>query len=831
MPVVAAAAFLILFILNWRGSVRSERLVTRIRTGYVPALELAIGLSQSLAVIQRSLQNAVAASDVANVLEADAAKEDMIRQIEAGRENSILDESALKELELHIQAFYSVARPAALSMIGREAGTDLTAPLGRMTRGYPALKVRLDQLLSRQKREMETAFESTQAAQRTSAGFSSAVILLGLVVLVGLSIVIGRSQELTAEALRESEKRYRQLFEGNPEPMWVYDGRTLKFLEANEAAVMRYGFSREELLAMTLRDIRTDIAVSAIREETAGPPELRLAAEVWKHRTRDGRVLDVEVTEHEISFYGRPARLALLTDVTEKRKAEELLWKSQKMLKDAQRTAHIGSWDWDLATKEIVWSEELFHITGQDSRVFRPTLGAFLGVVHPDDRTLLETRIEEWMRTGNPSESILRVVRPNGDVRTLLSSGSVVLDPSGNVVRVFGTCQDVTEQTRLEDQLRQSQKMEAVGRLAGGVAHDFNNLLTVIQGYADVLSVSSGVDGYAERTEAIEQIRIAGQRAAALTRQLLAFSRQSILQTKVLELNPVVSNIAPMLRRVIGEDITLVTNLDPKEETVLADAGQLEQVIMNLAVNSRDAMPQGGTLTVETSSVDVTEIPGVPPETPRGRYARLTVTDTGTGMSQQIQARVFEPFFTTKEVGKGTGLGLATVYGIVKQSGGFIRLNSEPGQGATFHVYLPCARGEVARTKPVSGIGPAPPGERIILLIEDEAPVRKLIRSVLTGHGYTVLEAGTGEEALAVSSGHPGTIHLILSDVVMPGTGGPETVEELLRSRPTSQVIFMSGYTDDSVVRHGLTDGDKHFIQKPFTAVALLKQVREVLTA
>ena len=227
----------------------------------------------------------------------------------------------------------------------------------------------------------------------------------------------------------------------------------------------------------------------------------------------------------------------------------------------------------------------------------------------------------------------------------------------------------------------------------------------------------------------------------------------------------------------------------------------------------------------------MTEIPGVPPETPRGRYARLTVTDTGTGMSQQIQARVFEPFFTTKEVGKGTGLGLATVYGIVKQSGGFIRLNSEPGQGATFHVYLPCARGEVARTKPVSGIGPAPPGERIILLIEDEAPVRKLIRSVLTGHGYTVLEAATGEEALAVASGHAGAIHLILSDVVMPGTGGPETVEALLRSRPTSQVIFMSGYTDDSVVRHGLTDGDKHFIQKPFTAVALLKQVREVLTA
>jgi nitrogen-specific signal transduction histidine kinase len=412
----------------------------------------------------------------------------------------------------------------------------------------------------------------------------------------------------------------------------------------------------------------------------------------------------------------------------------------------------------------------------------------------------------------------------------LLSSGSVVLDDAGHVARVFGTCQDVTEQTRLEDQLRQSQKMEAVGRLAGGVAHDFNNLLTVIQGYADVLSINSGVDGYAERTEAIEQIRIAGQRAAALTRQLLAFSRQSILQTKVLELNPVVSNLVPMLRRVIGEDITLVTNLDPKGETVLADAGQLEQVIMNLAVNSRDAMPQGGTLTVESTSVNVTEIPGVPPETPQGRYALLTVKDTGTGMTPQVQARVFEPFFTTKEVGKGTGLGLATVYGIVKQSGGFIRLYSDIGHGATFHVYLPCAKGEVERARPVSGVGPTPTARTTILLIEDEAPVRRLLRSVLAGHGYTVLEAESGEEALSIASGHAGEIHLILSDVVMPGTGGPETVRALRQARPAAQVIFMSGHTDDSVVRHGLTDKGQYFLQKPFTAVALLKQVREVLT-
>jgi two-component system, cell cycle sensor histidine kinase and response regulator CckA len=701
MPVVAAVAFLILFILNWRGSLRSERLVTRIGTGYVPALELAVGLNQSLALLQRALQDAVAASDVDDLLEADAAKEDMVRQLEAGRRNPALDALALKELEANVQDYYTFARSTTLELIGRKPGMDLTASLERMTRGYHELKAQLDALITRQEGEMRSAFASTQAAQRMSAKLFGAVILVFVVLLVGLSVVIGRSQELTAEAHRESEERYRQLFERNPEPMWVYDGKTLGFLEANEAAIGHYGYSREELLRMNLRDIPPEQEIPALLEDVASPPAARGKPRVWKHRTKDGRILDVEVTAHEISFYGKPARLALLTDVTEQR--------------------------------------------------------------------------------------------------------------------------------RLEDQLRQSQKMEAVGRLAGGVAHDFNNLLTVIQGYADLLRNDPGGDQREERTEAIDQIRIASKRAAALTGQLLAFSRQQVLQPKILELNAVVSNLAPMLRRVIGEDIELVTNLDPRGESVLADAGQLEQVIMNLVVNSRDAMPQGGTLTVETGSADVAEAPGIELEAPPGRYARLTVKDTGTGLSPQVQARVFEPFFTTKEVGKGTGLGLATVYGIVKQSGGFVQLHSELGHGATFNVYLPCAERELRRVEPESGIRRAFPKKKIILLIEDEEAVRKLLFSVLSGQGYTVLQASSGKEALAVASGHSGPIHLILSDVVMPGTGGPETVAELQRSRPATQVIFMSGYTDDSVVRHGLTDSGRHFIQKPFTPVTILKKVDEVL--
>jgi PAS domain S-box-containing protein len=712
MPVVAAVAFLILFVLNWRGSLRSEGLVTRIRTSYVPALDLAVGLTQSLALLQRALQDAVAASDVGDLLEADAAKEDMVRQLEAGRRNPALDALALKELEANVQDYYALARSTTLAMIERKPGTDLTDSLRRMTRGYNDLKARLDALLTRQKGEMRSAFASTEATQRTSAELFGAVILVCLVLLVGLSVVIGRSQELTAEAYRESEER---------------------------------------------------------------------------------------------------------------------LWKSQKMLQEAQRTAHLGSWDRDLATGEQFWSLELYRILGRDPESFLPSTEAFLDGVHAEDREAVQAQIEASIRTGEPQSAVFRFIRPDGDVRILEGQGSVVMNELGKPSHFVGICQDVTEQRRLEDQLRQSQKMEAVGRLAGGVAHDFNNLLTVIQGYADVLRNDSAVEGHADRIEAIEQIRIASQRAAALTRQLLAFSRQQILQPKVLELNAVVFNLVPMLRRMIGEDIELVTNLDPRGENVLADAGQLEQVIMNLVVNSRDAMPQGGTLTVETGGLDAAEIPGVQPETPPGRYARLTVKDTGAGLSPREQARVFEPFFTTKEVGKGTGLGLATVYGIVKQSGGFVHLESEAGHGATFNVYLPCTEGELRRVEPASGIRPALPSEKIILLIEDEAALRKLLVSVLRGQGYTVLHASSGREALAVASGHSGPIHLVLSDVVMPGKGGPETVAEIQRSRPTVGVIFMSGYTDDSVVRHGLTDSGRHFLQKPFTPVTLLKKVREVL--
>ena len=381
-----------------------------------------------------------------------------------------------------------------------------------------------------------------------------------------------------------------------------------------------------------------------------------------------------------------------------------------------------------------------------------------------------------------------------------------------------------------EERLRQSQKLEAIGKLAGGVAHDFNNLLTAIMGYSELLLSHLQPEDQARKNA--EQIRHAAVRAAALTHQLLAFGRRQVLAAKVLDLNAVAMNLEPMLRRLIGEDLELVIVPCPGLGQVRADPGQIEQVIMNLAINARDAMPRGGKLTIETANVEldagyVRQQVSVRP----GPYVLLAVSDTGCGMNAETQAHIFEPFFTTKEQGKGTGLGLATVYGIVKQSDGYVWVYSEPGHGTTFKIYLPridgvstTAEPDEARSAPVSG-------RETILLVEDEEAVRDLVRGVLEGCGYSVLLAQNGEEALRLSGGHEGPIHLMVTDVVMPRMSGRELAERLASPRPTMKVLYISGYTDDAVVRHGVLSRGVAFLQKPFMPDALLRKVREMLDA
>lgn len=391
------------------------------------------------------------------------------------------------------------------------------------------------------------------------------------------------------------------------------------------------------------------------------------------------------------------------------------------------------------------------------------------------------------------------------------------------------TVRDLTNQSRLEEQLAQSQKMDAVGQLAGGIAHDFNNLLTVIMSYSSLLLAD--FEAGDPRREDLEEISNAASRASGLTRQLLAFSRKQLLEPRVINLNTVVTGIEKLVRRLIGDDIELTATLGRELAFINADPGQLEQVVINLAVNARDAMPEGGHLNITTANTELSKqhteqhLEAAP-----GKYVVLIVTDTGVGMTKDVQQRVFEPFFTTKGQGKGTGLGLSTVYGIVKQSGGDVWVYSEPGHGTTFEVYFPQVTDDVALPEPAAQENhETPKGSETVLIVEDDAALRALAARVLEGSGYTVLLARNGIEALAIASGHDGHIDIVATDVVMPKMNGRPLVEKLLESRRGMRVLFMSGYTDDEVMRRGVIDGRTAFLQKPFTPVQFARKVRDVL--
>ncbi len=451
----------------------------------------------------------------------------------------------------------------------------------------------------------------------------------------------------------------------------------------------------------------------------------------------------------------------------------------------------------------------------------------WLRCIHSEDQPRYSTELDGVVRTGRQASLEYRLRHPDGSLRRIRETIVPIADERGMVFRLDGIASDVTNERRLEEQFRQAQKMEAVGRLAGGVAHDFNNLLTVITSYSELLL--GDLESTDPRREDLEEIRKAAAGAAGLTRQLLAFSRQQVLEPRVLDLNEIVSGAGKMLQRLIGEDVALVTVLAPDLGAVKADPGQLEQVIMNLAVNARDAMPQGGKLTIETTNVDLDvtytmEHTAVSP----GPYVLLTVSDTGVGMDEETQRRIFEPFFTTKQTGTGTGLGLATVYGIVKQSGGFIWVYSEPGHGTTFKIYLP----RVDEPAEAEQRGTTPQyvhGTETVLLAEDAGPLRAVARQILKREGYTVLEAPDGKSALEGAAAHDGPIHLLITDVIMPEMSGRQLAERLKQQRPELKVLFVSGYTDDAIIRHGVLEPGIAFLQKPFSPELLARKVREVL--
>jgi PAS domain S-box-containing protein len=435
--------------------------------------------------------------------------------------------------------------------------------------------------------------------------------------------------------------------------------------------------------------------------------------------------------------------------------------------------------------------------------------------------------IDEFRRTGRLDGIEVQWKRNDGNTITVRISGRAVSSADEPADVLEAIAEDVTDRRALEDQFRQAQKMEAVGRLAGGVAHDFNNLLMVISGYAEVVLAELGPHHrLRDKALAIQQ---ASDRATTLTRQLLAFSRKQLLELKVVDVNAIVSDMERLLRPLIGEDVEFLTSLTNEAAHTRADAGQLEQVLMNLVVNAKDAMSGGGTLTIQTEKmvVDDGHRRGATFIRP-GDYVMLSVSDTGMGMDKETQSRIFEPFFTTKEKGKGTGLGLSTVYGIVKQSGGYVMVQSEEGRGTTFHIYLPRVEG-VAERHPVPVALTALGGTETVLLVEDEESVRQLVRETLAAKGYRVVEADNGESGVAVAAKHQGKIDLVITDVVMPGMGGRELVKQLAQTRPETKVLYLSGYTEDAIVSEGTIESGAAFLQKPFTLQNLSRKVREVL--
>ncbi|MEW6545018.1 MAG: PAS domain-containing protein [Nitrospirota bacterium] len=828
---------------------------------------------------------------------------------------------------------------------------------------------------------------------------------------------IRSEQQRTEEALRESEARLRAIIGSEPECVKVVapDGT---LLEMNPAGLSMVEADSPEAV------IGRPVIRLVHPEDRPAFQALHDSVMQGRPGTLQFRIIGLRGTLRSLETQAAPLRdgagriasvLSITRDVTERKRAEDALKESERKLGEAQRIAHLGYWERDLASDLLTWSDETYRIFGLRPHERLLHFAQFQEFIHPEDRGIIIRAVTEALRGGPGPDVEYRVVRPDGEIRVVHSRGHVMRDESGQPRRIFGTIQDITERKRaeaslhaktsqlqlisetmtafyengdwreastrllrgalrlteseygfigvvmegpvlrvlahegivwnaavnrefyeramrtyeekgyleftnlenlfgriittgtvvianepgtdprsgglppghpplrhflgvpilrgsevvgmigvanrpggytgaeqaaieiltqaigvlydsylrrerqaeLEEELRQSQKMEAIGRLAGGLAHDFNNLLMVIQGYGELLREQFGQD----RTVAtnLGQIRQAAESAGLLVRQLLAFSRKQVLDPRVLDLNAVIGGIGGMIRRLLGEDIDLAVSLAPNLGAVKADQGQVEQVLMNLAANARDAMPQGGRVTIETTNIEMTEPQRRGQVVVPGPYVMLAVSDTGVGMDAATQARIFEPFFTTKTQGKGTGLGLSSVYGIVKQSGGYIFVYSEPGRGTTFKIYLPRVNEEVSPIHEKPSVRVIPRGTETILLVEDEPAIRELVSTELAALGYTVLAARHGFEALLVSNSHEGPIHLLLADVVMPQMSGPELAERLTSSRPDLRVLYMSGYGSESIVHHGIIDPGTAFLQKPFTQETLASKVRAVL--
>ena len=638
------------------------------------------------------------------------------------------------------------------------------------------------------------------------------------------------SDRIQVEAgLRDSEQRFRDLFEGSPDAVFVMDLNGT-VLDINPAACRLHGSTRKDLIGKNVSDLvppeRREDAARNFKALVEGRLEQIEGASI----TQDGRVVPVEVRASRINYAGQPAVLLHVRDITDRKLAEAALRSSEMLFHSVWENSADGMRLTDENGNIVAANYAFCKLVGMGREELegKPFTVVFADSEQPgkmleEFRQRFRDRITEHQRER-------RLTLRNGNVLTLEDSGSFV-ELRGQPPMLLQMFRDVTAQKRLEQQLRQSQKMEAIGQLAGGVAHDFNNILTVIHGHASLLLAGGSLTSGAERSA--QQISQAAERAASLTRQLLAFGRRQVLQPRRLDMNEVVANMTKMLGRILGEDIALQLNYSPQPALVHADAGMMEQVLLNLAVNSRDAMPKGGLLAIKISTVEVNaRLLAEHPERHTGRFVCLSVIDSGCGIPPEHLRRIFEPFFTTKEVGKGTGLGLATVYGIVKQHEGWIEVESEPGKGTAFKVFLRHGveaggpANEPQAEKAVRG------GTETILVVEDEAVVRELVCTLLAEHGYKILQAESGVKALQVWRDSKDKIDLLLTDLVMPDRlNGRELAEKLWAERPRLKVIFASGYSADVVGKDFILRPGLNYLQKPYHPHMLALAVRDCLDA
>ncbi|MFN8062363.1 MAG: PAS domain S-box protein [Vicinamibacterales bacterium] len=614
----------------------------------------------------------------------------------------------------------------------------------------------------------------------------------------------------------------RAAIDHSTDAMYVH-ARDGAILDVNDRACDSLGYAREELIGKTAVDIDPSVTAEQLAQLVQGLDEGRSFAFDSTHRRRDGSTFPVEVRLRPFWTGGERYAIALAVDMTARKRAEEALRRSEEMLRRAQAIGKLSSWTFEPDTgrfRGVGWAGETTSIETNT------TEEQLFAAIHPDDAERVR-RAWDATKTGArlDIEHRLMVRRRTEWVHV---RAEPTIDAGGRLVSLTGVTQNVTEKHAMEHQLRQVQKMDALGRIAGGVAHDFNNLLTVINGLSEMLEALTADP---EVREHVAAIRDAGRRAASLTSQLLTFSRHQFVDPVDLDLNEAIDALAGMLRRLINEDIRIALRLDARGGRIRIDPGQLEQVLVNLAVNARDAMPRGGEIAIETRDVELEARDiALLSEAEPGPYVMLAVRDIGSGIDPTVKDRIFDPFFTTKAPGRGTGLGLATVYGIVRQNGGQIAVESEVGRGTTFRVYFP------ARHAASSPSRVAPPLEsrsdtETILLVEDEESVRRVARLALRRRGFEVIEAANGFEAVAAASDGSTDIDLLISDVVMPDMSGPQLAATLRRARPELGVLFMSGYMEDAVLRHGVSSTGDAFIEKPFTPSELVRKVRDALDA